>query len=104
MNEDRKAQEFNKDLKEGLEAKGYMVYEEKNIYERYKSKPDMIAIKGNAALIIETKSEKESKDRGCLTYHDPDSYDHHNQSKNWRKYCRDLVHGDVAIWMVHIIT
>lgn len=103
MNKIRNAPKFNEDVKINLEDRGYKVYEEKkDIYERYNSKPDFVTMKDKTALIIETKSEKEAQDNSCLSYRDPDTYDKDNQSKTWRKYCRDLVHSEVAIWMVHI--
>lgn len=104
MNYDRKAPEFNDDMKTSLEERSYTI---KKIGGSI-SRPDIVAIKNKIALIIETKSEEEQKDRGCLTYLDPERNDNkHEEYRAWRKYCKQFVDDkvviwEVAIWMVHI--
>lgn len=103
MNYDRKAPEFNDDMKTSLEERGYAI---KKIGGSI-SRPDIVAIKNKIALIIETKSEEEPKWKNCLTDDDPVGYDYHDECQVWRKYCNGLVIKKVvgwkdAIWMVHI--
>lgn len=97
----RGATKFNEDLENGL-VDSYTIYKIGGSLSR----PDIIAIKNKTALIIETKSEKESKESDCLTSSDPLG-DIGEKCQAWRKYCYGLVKAEVvswkiAIWMVHI--
>lgn len=106
MEEERGKTKFDVDLAKSLEQRGYTIYEEDKMKGiKYTSKPDMIAIKDKTALIIETKSEKESKDSGCLTYRNNSAENPHpyyKKSLSWRDYCNSISNKDAAIWMVHI--
>ncbi len=98
MSKDRGAKEFDADLKKSLEERGYTIHEiGGNI-----SRPDMIAIKDKTALIIETKSENESRLKGCLTWDDSPKHPYKKKLQDWREYCDSLPDKNVAIWMVHI--
>lgn len=98
MDKDRGYKEFNADLENSLVDRGYTIYEIGGSLSR----PDIIAIKNKTALIIETKSEKEPKEWGCLSDPDPEEYPYYDEFQTWRKYCKDLVEGEISIWMVHI--
>jgi len=98
MSKDRDAKEFDAALKKSLEERGYTV----NKMGGSLSRPDMIAIKDNIALIIETKSENESRLKDCLTWDGSPKHPYIKKLQDWREYCDSLPDKDVAVWMVHI--
>lgn len=98
MSKDRDAKEFDADLKKSLEERGYTIHEIGGSLSR----PDIIAIKDNIALIIETKSENESRLKDCLTWDGSPKHPYKKKLQDWREYCDTLPDKDVAVWMVHI--
>lgn len=98
MNEDRDAKKFDADLVKSLEQRGYTI----NKMGGSLSRPDIIAIKDNIALIIETKSENESRLKDCLTWDGSQKHPYIKKLQDWREYCDSLPDKDVAVWMVHI--
>ncbi len=90
----RKKTDFEKEAIHRLDNLGYKIFTENQISASNNSKPDLIAIRNNEALVIEAKSEAEAHSASCLSWSD-------NISK-WRKYCKENYSRDIAIWMVHI--
>lgn len=79
----------------------YQIYDEEDMTSHTrggKSKPDLVAIKENEALIIEVKSEKEAPRLGCVSYiprnADSDTKNLHKNAKNLPK--------DFKSWYIHI--
>jgi len=106
MNEDRNGTKFNTDLINNLKKIDFTKYEENIEMKKngkYGSQPDVVAIKDNIALIIETKSECEAGKKGCLVpKQGSPNHKYYNTFKNWREYCKSLPDKSVAVWMVHI--
>lgn len=81
----------------------YITYEEMKRIWPFGSPPDIIAIKDKTALIIETKSERESEMDNCLGAESgSEKHPYYKKFKDWREYCASLVDKDAAVWMVHI--
>lgn len=106
MIEDRGKKDFEADLVKSLEQMDYTIYAEKekmSKFDKYGSPPDIIAIKDKTALIIETKSERESEMDNCLGEESgSEKHPYYRKFKEWREYCASLPDKNAAVWMVHI--
>ncbi len=95
----RKAPEFNAEVKRLLEEVGWKAFV---FATKGKSEPDLVSIKGNEALIIETKSEAESKTKGCLNTYPESKINPLRESCN-RLYKQEKKKKAFPLWIIHIL-
>lgn len=91
----RGEKDFKPLVKEKLEKEGYRVVFDVKINKR---RPDIVAIKGEEALIVEVKSEREATNTRCLETFEKDDA----ETRKVRERAREELEKEVGIWYVYI--